>query len=215
MDVLDKLLGSGARVKVMRFFLKNPEEVFLLPDISKTLRLTKGKVRKEINFLKGIGFLGKGVREVQLMFSAKGRLASGRKTKKRSRKKKEAGFRLNSFFPFTRQFHSLLAETSDVSRELLQKRFRRLGKGLRLVLLSGIFVGRPAAEAIDILVVGDNLRRGPVEKILGKIEAELGKELNYALFSTVELKYRMGMYDKFIRDILESEHDKIIDTLGT
>ena len=214
MEILDKLFGSPARVKIMRFFLKNPEEVFLLPDISKTLRLTKGKVRKEINFLKGIGFLGKGVREVQLMFSAKGGSALGRKTKMRPRKKKEAGFRLNSLFPFIRQFHSLLGETPELSRELLIKRFKRLGKTLRLVVLGGVFVGRTDENAIDVLVVGDNLRRPAVEKVLGKAEAELGKELNYALFSTQEYKYRVSMYDNFVRDILEKEHDVIFDSLN-
>ncbi len=42
----------------------------------------------------------------------------------------------------------------------------------------------------------------------------MGRELTYAVMTAEEFKYRQGMYDKFVWDILESEHDKLIDTLN-
>ena len=49
---------------------------------------------------------------------------------------------------------------------------------------------------------------------MSSIEAELGKELRYAVFETPDFQYRLGIYDKLIRDIFDSEHQKIIDKLG-
>ncbi len=186
MEALDKLFGSPHRVKVMRFFLMNSSGVFLPPEVAKSSRISRPRVRKELNFLKSVGFL---------------------------KKKHGAEFYLNNLFPYLREFRALVIESAPISRELLQKRFKRLGKGIRLVLLSGVFIKSSVPGHIDILVVGDNIKRSKVEKILGQIETELGKELNYALFDTKEFKYRQGMYDRFILDILESEHDVLIDNL--
>lgn len=214
MEILEKLFSSGARVKMLRFFLMNPEAVFTPAQIAKSCRLTRAKVRQEANLLKAIGFLKKGIRETQIVFPARGGSASGRKTKRRPRKKREPGFQLHSLFPYLRELRALVVEAASISRELLTRRFKRLGKGIRLVLLSGVFIKSSVPGHIDILVVGDNIKRSKVEKILGKIETELGKELNYALFDTKEFKYRQGMYDRFILDILESEHDILINNQG-
>ena len=214
MEVLDKLFGSGARVKVMRFFLMSPQEVFMAKEVARTTRLSRAKASREINLLKSIGFLEKGIRETKLIFSARGGSASGRKTKKRSRRKREHGFKLSRSFPYIRELHSLILEINPISRELLTNRFKKLGKKLGLVILAGTFVGKPDRNSLDVLVGGDSIRRGSVEKILKKIESEIGRELNYALFSIEEFKYRWGMYDKFLRAILDGEHDKLIDNVG-
>ena len=203
-EILDKLFGSGARVKIMRFFLVNPYDVFTIEDASQTLRLSKSKVRRETKSLFSMKFLRKGMKETEII--------SGRT--KRLKKRKELGFAFNNIFPYARELKALLVESLSVSRELLIKRFRRLGRGLKLVLLSGLFTQRPGEGRLDILVVGDGIRKAELEKILGKIEAEIGRELQYAFLSTAEFQYRQGMYDKFVRDILESEHDVLIDNLN-
>src|SRR3989344_3647700 len=176
MEILDKLLGSNYRAKIMRFFLMNHGEVFTLEQVSKSSIVLKSRLKK---------------------------------------KRKEACFVLNALFPYVREFRALVVDAARVSRELIIKRFKRLGRGLKLALLSGVFVGKAEVNVPDILVVGDNLKKGPVEKILGSIESEIGKELNYVLMSTEEFKYRRGMYDRFILDILESDHDALVDTLGS
>lgn len=203
MDILEKLFSSGARVKIMRLFLANPDDVFLLPEISKQLKLSSLKVRKELRLLKSVGFISKGVKEIQ-----------SSSEKNHQRKKKEIGICLSNLFPHARALKILLVDSSQISRELLTKRFRKLGRGLRLVVLSGVFVNSPGDGAIDFLIVEDAVRRGPIEKILGKIESETGRQLKYCVFSTQEYRYRDSMFDKFLRDILDAEHDVLIDNLG-
>ena len=202
-ETLDKLFGSAARVKVMRFFLRNPEKVFTLFEVSRTLGLPRARAQKETTFLSSLGFLRKGTKEVEFSF----------KGKKRLKKKRVPGLFLHSLFPYVRELRSLLVQAVPLSRELLAKRFRRLGRGLKLVILSGIFVKGQGEDKVDVLVVGDTIRKSRVENILGKMEAQLGKELTYAFLSTEEFRYRKGMYDRFVTDILESEHEVLIDNL--
>ena len=54
--------------------------------------------------------------------------------------------------------------------------------------------------------------------ILGKerrgIETEIGKELRYAVFSTNDFKYRLTVYDRLVRDILDYPHHIVVDRIG-
>src|SRR3989344_5336581 len=187
-DTLDKILGSPYRVKIMKLFLMNPGEVFTPEYISKSSKLLSRNTRKEINFLKNLGFIKSGIREIDILTS---------KTKK-IKKKREPGFQLNQLFTYNRGLRSLLIESAPVSRELLMKRFREMVGDTR---------------GLDIRFAGDNIGRLKLEKVVGKIESELGKELKYVLFDTNEFKYRHSMYDRFVLDVLDNEHDVLFDSL--
>ena len=63
-----------------------------------------------------------------------------------------------------------------------------------------------------MLIVGDKLNKGKIEKEIKKLEAEIGKELVYALFDSKEFNYRLSMYDKLVRDILDFPHEVIFQT---
>jgi hypothetical protein len=62
--------------------------------------------------------------------------------------------------------------------------------------------------------VGDGVKKAKLDSIIKSVEAEVGKELRYAFFSTDEFKYRMSMYDKLVRDILDYPHKVLLDKLG-
>ena len=65
-----------------------------------------------------------------------------------------------------------------------------------------------------MLVVGDRLKQAKLLSMMLSIEAELGKELRYAAFETTDFQYRLSIYDKLIRDILDCRHEKILNKLG-
>jgi hypothetical protein len=67
---------------------------------------------------------------------------------------------------------------------------------------------------VDLLVVGDNMKLSLLENIIKTIESEIGKEIRYAVFETQEFTYRYSVFDKLIRDILDFQHEKIINKLG-
>jgi len=48
---------------------------------------------------------------------------------------------------------------------------------------------------------------------LRSIESSVGKELHYVLMNTHEFKYRREMFDRFVLDVLEFPHRKLINKL--
>ena len=67
---------------------------------------------------------------------------------------------------------------------------------------------------MDLLVVGNNLKQTQLDNIIKTIESEIGKEIRYAVFETQEFNYRYSMFDKLVRELLESPHEKIINKLN-
>ena len=56
------------------------------------------------------------------------------------------------------------------------------------------------------------MKRNKIEEGVKKIEAEIGTELSYAVFDTKEFIYRINMYDKLVRDILDYPHEIVLQT---
>ena len=84
---------------------------------------------------------------------------------------------------------------------------------MKLIVLAGVFLQQEDSR-VDILIVGDEVKKKAVENTLRSIEAEVGKELSYALFETPDFLYRLSVYDKFVRDILDFPHEKIMNKIG-
>jgi hypothetical protein len=82
-----------------------------------------------------------------------------------------------------------------------------------MVIVSGVFI-QDSDSRVDLLVVGDNLKSSAIERVVRTMEAEIGKELVFASFETADFHYRLGMYDKLIRDILDYPHQKLLDKLN-
>ena len=87
--------------------------------------------------------------------------------------------------------------------------------GLYNSSLAGGYFGPELRKAgVDMLIVGDGLKKGAISRIVKTMEAEIGKELVFASFETADFHYRLGMYDKLIRDILDYPHQKLLDKLN-
>ena len=198
-DILSELFSS-ARVKVMRLFLRNPQESLSARDIAERVREDRSTAQKEIRLLAKIGFLAPAVN---------GQARAGAKVKIPSK-----NWMLNSEFELLRPIRTLLLKDLPVTNTDLLRRFKLFGNRIKLVYLSGVFLDRDDARA-DIIIVGDGVSRSRLIKTLQAIEADLGKELNYAYFTTEEYAYRTNMYDHFLRDILDYPHETLIDRLET
>jgi len=197
--VLAKLFGSVDKLKIIRLFLLNPEEVLLSRDVIRRAKVSSKSARKQINLLSGFDFVHK----------KKKSIGDGRS---KNKKKKVEGWKLNSSFSLLAPLKDLVLDTSPVSRTELLKKLSKIGR-IRLVILSGIFIQQENSR-VDFLIVGDKVHRNKLEKILKEVEAEIGKELEFAVFSTEDFAYRLNIYDKFIRDILDYPHQKILNKLG-
>jgi len=63
------------------------------------------------------------------------------------------------------------------------------------------------------LIVGDGIKNKSLANFLKDLESEVGKEIDYVVLTTADFKYRYDMFDRFIRDILEKPHEKLINKL--
>ena len=198
-DILAKLFGSASRLKIIRLFLHNPEEVFLFGEISRRAKASKSASRREIGLLKGIGLVKSGSKYVEI--------------KTRDKKgKKIQGWKLNESFPLLNGLKNFVLDAAPIGREKLLKKLQKTGH-IKLVILAGIF-GEDDSSRVDLLAVGDAIKKSALDRVVRDTEAEAGKELIYAVFNTKDFLYRLGMHDKFIRDILDYPHEKIFNKLG-
>lgn len=202
MDILSELFSSQTLVKILRLFLMNPEEIFDSKEIAKRAKLNSRKINYELKILKKIGFVKAGTKEVEIVFEDK-----------KPKRKKISGWILNQDFAFLHQLKSLVLNSAPIGRDVLLKKFKSLGQKIKFVALSGVFLDNNSSR-LDVLVVGDSINRKKLENILSSIEAAIGKELRYALFSTEEFRYRMSMFDHFLREIFDNPHEKLLDKLN-
>lgn len=203
--VLDKLFGSSARVKIIRLFLLNPDALFNLKEISRRTKVNLPSARREILVLKGIGFIKQTEEKIDEIIKLK-------KGKIKNKKKKIQGLKLNQFFSYLHPLKNLILNSVPLSREKLIKKINSLGR-MKLIVLAGIFIQSDESRT-DLLLVGDSISSSGLQRILKHIEAEIGREIVYAVFNTKDFLYRFGMYDRFIRDILDNPHEKVVNKLG-
>ena len=210
MNILEKLFGGVARLKLLRFFLLSPEKVFERREAARILRVSPGAAAKEARFLLSVGFLKRASRTDAFIKKA------GKKSK--IVKKRVKGVQLSQTFPCLLALKNLLVDASPASRERMLKFFKNRGK-IKLLALGGIFAGGfsngwpEGAEYLDLLVIGE-VRRAAAEKFIKKVEAEVGKELNWTLMSAPEFERRLAMHDKLLRDLFDYPHEFLINKLG-
>lgn len=202
---LEKLFGSSSRIKMMRLFLSNPEALFTIDDVSRRAKVPVALTKREISLLKGVDLIKQKEQTVDETVKLKG-------GETKIKKIKITVYFLNALFPFVHALRNLILNAAPVNKEAMIKEINTIGR-IKLVIFSGIFTNHENSR-VDLLLVGDGMKETKLDKVLKNIEAEIGKEIVYAVFKTDDFMYRMGMYDRFIRDILEYPHEKAVNKLN-
>jgi hypothetical protein len=203
MDILSKLFGSAARVKILKLFVFNGDDVFNAEEVAVRTNSYFEDAQKEITVLKKIKLIKNKTAYKELVIKKKGR--------KETVKRKISGYGLETAFPFLEQLSNLLRADKGTHKMVLRK-LQPVGK-LKLVLASG-FLTEDADSRIDLLVVGDGLQKASLENAIKSIESEIGRELKYSAFETPEFEYRMSIYDRLVRDIVDFPHKKLLNRMG-
>jgi hypothetical protein len=180
MEILGKIFGSPARVKMMRLFLLNKGKFFKSREIVKRSRVSSESARRELRLLQSIGFVRKRIDEWSFNYS----------------------------FKYGREIEAILVNTDVLDNETVANIFKNVGKA-KLIIISGVFIKNKDSR-VDLLIVGNKLKKRRIEDGVRKIEAEMGIELVYAVFDTKEFIYRVNMYDKLVRDILDFPHEVVL-----
>lgn len=188
MEILGKLFGGANKVKIMRLFLLNPEATFPNREVASRSKVSVSTVGRELRGLGAINFIVK-------------------KTRGKIR-----GWQLSPVFPFTNQLKGILKNDLVARRKELLRQFAGCGR-ISLFIISGIFIEDTDSRA-DLLIVGERLKRRAIERVIKNLEAEIGKELAYAILDTDDFAYRVNASDKFVRDVLDYPHERLVDRLN-
>lgn len=188
MDSLARLFGSNARLKLLRLFLFNDDVSFTTADASFRTKIPKESARKEMNVLMAAGVLKK-------------KSATG-----------AAQYQASKKFPYYDQLQQFVRTTTTLSDADIIDTLKKAGS-LRLVVLSGLFTGAIETK-VDLMVVGDKLEDRHLESAVRTLEAELGRELSFSAFSTEDFRYRVGVYDRLVRDLFDYPHRIVLDRIG-
>ena len=191
-DILDILFGSKVRVKVLKFLFRNYPNDFSVPELSKRIQESPVAIRKEAQLLNQIKLI-----------------------KKNGAQK----YALNPNFEFFHELKGLIMKASPAEKNRLVQRIYKLGR-IKLAVLSGIFLNNENGTAAyensvaDLFIVGDEISKEKLRSFLKALEAEVGREIRLSIMDKEEFEYRYGMFDRFVRVMLEGPHEKIINKLG-
>lgn len=188
MEPLAKIFGSPARLKMLRLFVFNQNASLTLAEVALRTKLSVEVVRRELTDLITAGLLRKrGVRAA-------------------------ARYQVNPRFENLSSLDTFIRDTTSVRPQNILAALKRAGSP-RLIVLSGIFVGVLDTQ-IDLLIVGDRLDERVLAAAIHSLEAEFGREIRYASFATADFRYRLGVYDRLLRDVFDYPHRVLIDKIG-
>lgn len=192
-DILDNLFGSRVRVRVLKFLFRNYPGDFGLGEISKKIGASGTATKKELESLTRLNLLKKSRGDIR--------------------------YALNPNFEFFPELKSLILKSSPAEKNSMIKKINGLGR-IRLAVISGIFMNESEnvesseSAVADLFIVGDYINKNKLRNFLRSLEAEAGREIKLSIMDKEEFEYRYGMFDRFVRVLLEGPHEKIINKLG-
>ena len=185
--ILENLFGSREKMRLLRFFLLNPEQEYGTAEVAKRNMLRPKAVRSELEILKKIKFVIK-------------------RTKKR-----KIYYILNQNFIFYPELKNLISKANIYPDSNGLSRIKNIGN-IKLAVVSGAFINYNKSKA-DMILVGDGISRAKLKNLMNSLEAEIGKEVDFVTMTHDEFKYRLNMLDKFILEFLEGPHEEVINKI--
>ncbi len=195
--MLAKLFGSVARVKILKLCLLNPDNAYYIRQVSRHLNLQLNAVRRELENLETMGLL------TTHQGNDEDHEDGGRTDRK--------FYQANKDFVLFNEIRELIIKGQILSEKDFTEKLRKLGQ-IKLLVLSGLFLNDKQSP-VDMLIVGE-FNKDKVAKLIKELEDELVNEVNYAVLTEEEFRYRQQMTDVFLYALLESKKIIIIDERG-
>jgi len=124
-------------------------------------------------------------------------------------------YALDTDFEFFYELKDLISKSSPAEKGQMVDKLNRVGR-IKLAIASGVFINKENLDPLitDLLIVGDDIDRRKLRTFLRSAEAEVGKEIRFTVMDKDEFQYRLAMFDRFVRVLLEGPHEKLINRLG-
>ena len=192
--MIEQLFGSKTRVKLLSLFFNNPGRPFYVREITRKIDEQINSVRRELANMLSIGLVSSDGANNRLYYEVN--------------PKYEYYEQLRSIFTSmpSRSADPIMKETQE--EDQIVKKIRSTGS-IQLAFLTGSFA-RDSRTNVDIFIVGD-VNKARLAKVVGEMEQEMGRELNYSCLTPAEYDYRLGLNDRFLTNILEAKKIIVID----
>lgn len=176
--MLDDLIISKTRVKLLELFLTNPGRIFHVRELVRKVDEEINAVRRELAHLEQKGIVTKEPRGNRLYYA------------------------MRKDYPIYFELMEIFAKTRGLGSAILQNR-QKLGR-IRYVTFAGRFARRLPKhdpEQVDVLVVGEVVLP-ELALLIRAEEARRGEEINYTVMTEDEFSFRKKRRDPFIVSIL-------------
>lgn len=176
--MLEDLIISRVRVKILTLFLSHPGTIFHVRDIVRKTSEEINAVRRELSHMESAGMVTKEQRANRLFYA----------------------FRRD--YPLYYELLELVGKTSGLGWDIIKNR-AKLGK-IKFAMISGRFLrGLPKRDHtdVDILVVG-TVVLPELAQLVKAEEVRRERELNYTVMTEEEFVFRKRRRDPFVLSIL-------------
>ncbi len=173
---IDKLMGSKTRVTLLSKLMMDPHRRYYIRELSKLLNIPYGMLYREVKNLVSLGIITEEKKGKITLLSA------------------------NMDLPYFAELRGLMIKTAglgDAMRDALSG-----FAGIRYALIYGSFASGEETERsdVDLLTVGD-IDEEDLLKALSGVEKDVGREVNYILWSVEEFMKRAREGHHLLADV--------------
>lgn len=185
MASLQDFIISKVRVKLLEVFLKDPQDMFYIRELTRKIGEEINAVRRELIHMQSVGMIKDDPRGNRIYYT------------------------FNKNYLFHKELMSMIGKTTGLGLALT-KAAPKLGK-LKFAMVSGRFVRHMprAKDTVDLLLIGE-LIMPQLTQVVKEQESVLSREINYTVMTEAELSYRKTHNDPFISRILEASRIMIV-----
>lgn len=183
--MLQELFLSKVRVKLLELLLAQPDNIYYVREIVRTISEQINAVRAELARMEKIGLLSSEWRANRKYYSVR------------------------KDYLFFDELLRLVNKTTGLGGAIVRDRVR-LGK-IKFAMLSGSYVRglKPGPNDVELLLVGVVVLP-QLSLIVKEAEAKLGREINYTVMSEEEFSFRRSRRDPFVVSLLEKSRVMLI-----
>lgn len=190
--MIEQLLGSKTRLKLLQLFLSNPNRSYYVREITRKIGEQINSVRRELSNLLNIGIIVSETTNNRLYYEVN--------------QKYEFYDPLKTIFGSGNQTTSKVTAKSDRRDDI-----KALGN-VDILIYTGQFT-RDETAGIDLFIVG-NTNAHAVQKFVNELEAKEGKEIRYTVMNLEDFKYRLQVKDRFVTNVLSAKKQTLVDNHG-
>ncbi len=179
MDI-SNIFRSKSRKELFRLYFTNPNNEYYLRELERLLNIPVSIIRKELIRLEKDGvFISK----------KKGNLTC---------------YQLNKAYPLFEEIKSIVFKTIGIEGSL--KKLLKTIIGVEIAFIYGSFAKNEAKanSDIDLFIIGKIDEYKLIKKI-NDLEKDLGREINYSLYTREEFMKQKRKQDSFISNLLEDQ----------